>query len=742
MKQLLQSVSTGEAIVAEVPAPKAGYGQVLVRVSASLISAGTERTAVDFAEKNLLQKAMSRPDLVKQVLDKAKREGLLSTIDTVRNRLDTDLALGYSNAGTVIAVGDGVTEFKAGDRVACAGGGYASHAEIVRVPRNLVARIPDAGGREVPFEESAFTTVGAIALQALRLAEPQLGETVAVIGLGLIGLIAVQLAKASGCTVVGMDINPQRCALAERLGCDATATDAGQMNTIVETHSNARGADVVIITAATKSNAPVELAGEIARDRGRVVALGAVGLDIPRKHYYEKELFFQVSRSYGAGRYDPEYEEKGHDYPIGYVRWTEQRNMEAFLLMLAEGKVRVAPLITHRFPIDDGVKGYEIITGKTGEPFLGVVLTYPADASTATRIELRPAANLQAASDRVAVGMVGAGGFATGVLLPAMKKVPGIELVGVCTASGSTAHGVGKRLGFRFCATDQQQVLSDPTINTIVVATRHHLHARQVSAALRAGKNVFCEKPLCVNEQELAELAQLYTSLNPSPMLMVGFNRRFAPMALEMGRFAHKLGEPMMMHYRVNAGYIPLTHWTQDKEQGAGRIVGEACHFVDFLSFLTGSLVRTVQVAALPNHGRYNDDNVVAVLTYENGSVGTIAYTAAGDKTFPKERVEMFGSGAVAVLDDFRSLLITQNGKRKELKSHLRQDKGHRGEWEAIAEAMRKGEPSPISFEQIVNTTLTTFAIIRGIASGEAQTIDTAEFIAGAGKSRAATEGQ
>jgi predicted dehydrogenase len=741
MKQLLQSVSSGQAFVADVPTPKPGRGEVLVRVHASLISAGTEKTAVDFAEKNIIQKAMSRPDLVRQVVDKAKREGVLSTLDTVRNKLDTDLALGYSNAGTVLAVGDGVGDIKPGDRVACAGAGYASHAEIARVPRNLVALIPD-GTNPVTFDEASFTTVASIGMQGLRLAEPQLGETVAVIGLGLIGLLVVQMTKAAGCTVIGMDVNPERCRFAERLGCDATAQSPDQMKQLVIARSAARGADAIIITAATSSNGPVELAGELARPRGRVVVVGAVGLGLPRKPYYEKELVFRISCSYGPGRYDPEYEEKGHDYPIGFARWTENRNMEAVLRLIADGKLDVKSLITHRFPIDDATRGYDLISGKTGEPFLGVIIQYPNEPSLARRISLKEQATTAAAPDKVAVGMIGAGNFATGVLLPAMKKVPGVELVGLCTSTGATAHGVGSRLGFRYCTTDRDEILRDGAVNTVVIATRHTAHARQIAAAIESGKNVFCEKPLCVNEAELADLIRAYNNVGcrtlpqrggcaeTAPRLMVGFNRRFASMAIELGKFVRGLGEPIMVNYRVNAGFIPPEHWTQDPEQGAGRIIGEVCHFVDFCAFLTEKHVTSVQAANLPNGGQYRDDNLAASLQFEDGSVATITYVANGDKSLPKERVEVFGGGAAAILDDFRTLSLVKSGRSKTSSSKLRQDKGHLGEWQAFASALKSGGPAPISFESIVNTTLTTFKIIEASATRTTQAVDTQSFIA------------
>ncbi len=724
MKQLLQSVSGGGAAVADIPAPRAGRGELLVRVRASLVSAGTERIAVEFAGKNLLQKAIARPDLVRQLIARARRDGILSTAEVVRSRLDADLALGYSNAGMVIEVGEGIGDFRVGDRVACAGLGYASHAEIIRVPRNLAARLPSrSSGEEIDFEEAAFTTLGAIALQAIRLAQPQLGETVAVIGLGLVGVLTVQLLRAAGCSVIGMDLADDRCRLAEQLGCSAVASDASSMRSQIAAQTRGAGADAVIITAATASNAPVELAGEIARDRGRVVAVGAVALEIPRKPYYEKELSFYISRSYGPGRYDPEYEQRGHDYPIGYVRWTENRNLQAFLQLLAENRVDVRRLITHRFPIAQATGAYELISSKTSEPFLGVLITYPEDAPLVRRVDLRPVP-LRAAANRVSVGVIGAGTVANGVLLPAMRAAAGTELVGVCTMSGTSAHRAASRMGFRYCTTDEQEILGDPSINTVVIATRHNLHAPQVVAALNAGKHVFCEKPLCLSREELAGIARAHASA--SRLLMVGFNRRFAPLALKMRSAIAATSEPLLVHYRVNAGFLPSTHWTQTADEGGGRIVGEVCHFVDLISFLTDSTVASVNAAALPNGGRYSNDNVTMTLQMQNGSVATILYAANGDTAFPKERVEVFGGGRVAVLDNFRSLEIVSGGRRRVTRSRLYQDKGHRLEWDAFAAAVRGERTVPITFEQIVNTSLATFAIVEAMLSGTTQRVDSA----------------
>ena len=706
MKQMFQSVRTGESTIVEVPVPALVPGYVLVRNAASLVSAGTERMVIEFAEKSMIAKAKARPDLVRQVLDKARREGVLNTIDSVRSRLDQPLSLGYSSAGTVIAVGEGISDIKVGDRVACSGMNYASHAEVVAVPRMLATPMPGAVG----FEEAAFTTVGAIALHGIRLAEVKLGEVVAVIGLGLIGQLTVQMLKAAGCVVLGMDIDADRCKLASELGCDATAVSAQEFDSLVTARTAAQGADSVLITAAAAGNQPVELAGAIARAKAIVVAVGAVGTEIPRKGYYEKELDFRISRSYGPGRYDPEYEEKGHDYPISYVRWTESRNMGAFLQMVADGKIEIQKLITHRYPIEQATVAYDLITGKRSEKFMGVLVRYPEHVQPVRRIDLGDEA-AAVKTGVVRVGALGAGLFAGQVLLPAMKKAGGIEFGGVCTATGGSSQHIGAKFGFRYCTTDENEILKDASVNTVVIATRHNLHAAQVLAALRAGKHVFCEKPLCLKRDELAEI--MSAKLQPGAknlLLMVGYNRRFAPMAQELKTFFADAREPLAAHYRVNAGSIPSTHWVHDPETGGGRIVGEVCHFVDFLIYIAGSLPVSIFANALP-HGGNPPDSVSVNIAFANGAIGTITYISGGDKAFSKERVEVIGGGRVAVLDDFRTLEMVRNGRRKMIRSRMRQDKGHVGEWQALARAIIDGGVAPISLREIEAGMLATLAI-------------------------------
>jgi len=720
MKQVLQQARTGEVNVVEVPTPKLLPGCVLVRIAASLVSAGTERASSEFASKNLFQKAKARPDLVHEVLNKVRRDGIFSTLNAVNSRLDQPTALGYSSAGTVVGVGEGVADISVGDSVACAGAGYAVHAEFACVPRLLVAKIPSA---DVLLEEAAFTTVGAVALHGIRTAEAKLGDTVAVIGLGLLGQLTVQLLKAAGCKVIGFDLVEQRSALALQMGADAASASVLTFRELC-----GRGMDAVIITAETPSSDPVNLAGEIARDRAIVVAVGTVGMDIDRPIYYGKELDFRISRSYGPGRYDSAYEQKGRDYPIGYVRWTETRNMEAFLGLLEQRKLDLKSLITHRFPIDRAKSAYELITGKAGEASLGVLITYSEQAEQVHRLELVSHGATHASEKSVAVGMLGAGSFAISTLLPAMKQIARVKFVGLCSATGSHANHAAEKFGFQYCATEEEEILADPAVNTVVIATRHNLHANQVLAALAANKHVFCEKPLCLAEEDLGAIVSTFAKSSRCN-LMLGLNRRFAPMTVQMKDFVTKINEPLMLHYRINAGYIPADHWVNDPEQGGGRILGEVCHFVDLLTFFAGALPIEVQTRNVANSGQYSGENVAISLTFANGSLGTITYVASGDKSYSKERIEVFGGGAVAVLEDFRRLEFSRDGRKQIHKSRWRQDKGHRSEWEAFATALCDGKDSPIPFAEIVSTTLATIRAVDSHASGKSMAVDAAGFI-------------
>jgi predicted dehydrogenase len=712
MKQFLQYLKDGKAVVVDVPTPSVRPGTVLVRTAVSLVSAGTERTMADFAGKSLIGKAQSRPDLVRQVLDKARREGALTALEAAFTRLDKPMALGYSSAGVIVEVGAGMEGYKVGDRVACAGGNYAVHAEYGIIPKNLLTSIPDT----VDFESAAFTTLGAIAMHGFRLAHPQLGDRVAVIGLGLLGLLAAGITRAAGCEVLGIDLSPARIELGRQMGIHACSRANAEKSGAAFTRG--RGFDVVLICADTKSDDPITLAGSLARDRAEVIALGAVGLSIPRKLYYEKELHFQVSRSYGPGRYDPEYEEKGHDYPLGFVRWTEGRNLEAFVDLLASGKLDVHPLISHRFPIDQAPKAYELITGKLGQPFLGVLLTYSQDNAKAPdrKVVLRTSEG-KPAPGSISVGVLGAGNYGTAVFLPAVKQAGGASLTGIATANGVNAQHAASQYGFAYAASSEQEIWNDETINTVVLLTRHDQHARQVVTGLRSGRNVFCEKPLAIHPQELDEIGALLAEPG-TPILSAGFNRRFAPMAVQMKAFIDQRSEPLYAHYRVNAGYIPLNVWVQDPQVGGGRIIGEGCHFIDFLTFLVGSAPVRVSAQALPDQGRYRQDNVVLNFQFEDGSVGVVSYLANGDKSVSKERVEVFAGGRVAILNDYRSLETVADGRRTVTRSLLRQDKGHRRGWEAFLESIRKGGPAPIPYAHLIGVAQAAFAAVEAIESG------------------------
>jgi predicted dehydrogenase/threonine dehydrogenase-like Zn-dependent dehydrogenase len=702
MRQVLQFRRSGATRVVDVPAPLVPRGGLLVHNRCSLISPGTERMLVEAGGANLLNTARQRPDLVRQVVDKAMRDGVPATLETIRGRLDVAIPLGYSCAGVVVDVGEQVETFKKGDRVACAGAGQASHAEYVAVAKNLTVRVPD----EVSFEDAAFVTVGAIALHAARQAEVQLGETCVVIGLGLVGQLAVQLLKAAGCRVFGIDVAAEKVELAARLGADAACSRAeADLLERVREFSGGRGADAILITAATSSSDPIQLAPKLARDRAIVVAVGMVGMDVPRNAYYEKELQLRQSRSYGPGRYDRTYEEQGIDYPLGYVRWTERRNMQAFLELVAQGKVRPGQLVTHRLPIEQAEQAYRIVTGEVAEPYLGIVLEYPPqEAPPSARVEVRAARPVAAGTVRVSV--VGAGGFARSVLLPRLRTLD-VELRGVATASGPSAQQTAARFGFAFATTDWQQVLED--CDAILIATRHDLHAPVAAAALRAGKSVFLEKPMALSENDLDALIEAYRA--SGRVLQVGFNRRFAP---SYRWLEDAVRGPLVMNYRVNAGTVAADSWQLDPLQGGGRLIGEVCHMVDLLFDLVGAPVVTVNAQA----GGAGDD-VVLSLSFADSSVGTIVYASGGDRRLAKERLEVFGSGSAAVLDDFLRAQLHAGGRTRTFGGRFAsQDKGHAAELQAFVDAVRNGQPSPVDPEGSAHVTRVTFAAVESMRSG------------------------
>ncbi len=712
MKQLLQNLRTGEATVAEVPVPVVQPGRVLVRTAASLISAGTERALAELGQKGLLGKARERPELIGKVWEKVKTDGIVQAFEGVRDKLDQSHAVGYSAAGIVIETANDVTDFRVGDRVACAGTDYASHAEVISVPRNLCVRLPN----QLSFAEGAFGTVGAIALQGVRLAEPTLGESVVVIGLGLVGQLTVQLLTANGCRVFGIDIDEARIQLARASGAadGCVPEDAREK---VMAWSRGRGADACIIAAATTSNEPIELAGEISRLKGRVVAVGMVGMNVPRNVYYQRELTLKVSLSYGPGRHDPDYEERGHDYPVAYVRWTEGRNIEAFLDLLAAGRIDVKPLVTHRFSIEDAPRAYQLISGSADEKYLAVLLTYDTEREVSRRIENQSVAKKATAPGRVRVGLIGAGGYAQKVLLPNFKAA-GVEFCSIASASGVSARDVGTKFGFTRFLSDAQSIIDDVDANLIVIATRHGSHAELVRLGLEQGKHVFVEKPLALNDVELDSV--LEAAAHSEGQLMVGFNRRFSPLAARAKEFFANRQSPLSIVYRVNAGRIPREHWTQDAREGGGRIVGEVCHFIDLMQFFTGAAPKSVYAESVAGDigNAISEDSIFVTLQFDDGSNGVIAYLAEGDSSLAKEHIEIFCEGKTFVIEDFRSARLYADGREK--KETLRQqDKGQAEETRVACAVVTEGKPAPITLQELGATTRATFRIRDSLRTGQ-----------------------
>ncbi|MEN8148910.1 MAG: bi-domain-containing oxidoreductase [Planctomycetota bacterium] len=710
MKQVAQSLSGGRPRVLQVPEPALRPGGVLVTTRWSLISAGTERMIVDLAGKSLAGKARSRPDHVRKVLAKVRTDGLAATVNAVRARLKGDLPLGYSASGVVAAVGRGVEDLAVGQEVACAGAGHANHAEVVFVPRNLVVPVP----RGLSLREAATVTLGAVALQGVRRTEPVLGERIAVIGLGMLGLLTVQLLRSAGCHVFAFDLDPAKARLAKSLGAEvAMSPEDGDAEAAARSASGGHGLDAAVVTAASSTSEPAVLAGRLCRLGGRVTIVGAVGLDLPRGLYYDRELDLRVARSYGPGRYDPDYEEKGIDYPYAYVRFTEGRNMEEYLSLLARGDVEVDPLLTGEFGIEEGERAYDFLMGEEGTDAIGLLFSYPEEPSPARpaaergRVDLR---RRDPAEGGVGVGLVGAGAFARSVLLPALGRLPAFRPTGVVTATGLTAVATARDAGFAFATTDLDELLRDGETKAVLIATRHADHAGMAVAALEAGKDVFLEKPLAMSPRELDELSEAVAG--SGRLLQAGFNRRFAPhVELLRRRFAGRAG-PIHMLYRVNAGPIPAEHWTRDLAQGGGRIVGEVCHFVDLLLHLAGRPPVLVTAEGLPEEG------VSATIRFADGSVGTIVYAVSGDPVVGKERLEVFGDGRSGIVDNFRVATVASGGRRTKLRGAG--GKGHREQMRAFLEAVRTGGPSPVPYSQAAWSTRATFGILDSLAGGGA----------------------
>jgi polar amino acid transport system substrate-binding protein len=720
MKQVTHTLGSGAIEVHDVPVPSLTDSFVLVRTTVSVISAGTEKTKIDMGRKNLLQKARARPDLVRQVLQKLRTEGLGKTFQTVNTRLGAPNPLGYSSAGVAVAVGGLVDGIRPGDRVACGGAGYANHAEFAVVPKNLVVKIPPGVGND----EAAFATLGAIALQGVRLADPKLGETVLVLGLGLLGQITVQLLRANGCRVLGTDLDPALVALSERFGATGLPS-AADVETACRVLTGGHGVDAVLVCAGTSSNQPIELCGRVTREKGRVVVVGAVRMDIPREDFFKKEISIVISRSYGPGRYDPNYEENGQDYPLAYVRFSEQRNMATILSLVADGSLDLKSLITHRFALDKATDAYALIEGQRQEPYLGILLDYPhVDAlpggvPPAGRIEVR---SKPIDRTRIGVSLVGAGNYATATLLPVLRDDAGVELRGLMTASGRTAAGVAAQFGFRFCAAEFTEIVG-PDSDAVVIATRHNTHAGYVCQALRAGMHVYVEKPLATSIHELTEVGKDFVMAGDQ-QLMVGFNRRYAPLTLKVREHFAGVRSPKVINLRVNAGFIPAGHWIQDPASGGGRVIGEACHFIDLAAALAGSPPVSVHCFGAGNASApLLNDNVCMSLVFGDGSIANLAYTADGPKQLHKEYVEVIGGGRAAIIDDFREAVLYQGEEAPRRIRLAAQDKGQRAMLQAWIGGMRNGIPA-MDFGTLMAVSAAAVLAVESMTVGQPIDID------------------
>lgn len=713
MKQVTHTLKSGQIEVADVPVPSLSDRFVLVRTTASIISAGTEKTKIDMGRKSLLQKARARPDLVRQVMRKLRTEGLAKTFSTVNTRLAAPSPLGYSSAGVAVAVGGLVDGIRPGDRVACGGAGYANHAEFAVVPKNLVVKVPT----EVTNEEAAFATLGAIALQGVRLADPKLGETVLVLGLGLLGQITVQLLRANGCRVLGTDLDGSLVSMAERFG--ALGMPATGVEDACRELTAGHGVDAVLVCAGTTSNQPIELCGRITREKGRVVVVGAVRMDIPREDFFKKEISVVISRSYGPGRYDPDYEENGNDYPLGYVRFTEQRNMQTIIDLIAQRRLDVRSLITHRFALTDAVQAYSLIEGQKHEPYLGIVLGYgqAEDAPEANAPRL-PLVSTAVDRQRIGISAVGAGNYATASLLPVLQASTDVELRGLVTASGRTAAGVAKQFGFRFCASAFDEMLGDDT-DALLIATRHDTHSTYVCRALRAGKHVYVEKPLALSMDALADVACALAAAQ-GRQIMVGFNRRWAPLTQEVQRHFAAVRSPRVVNIRVNAGFIPPEHWSHDAAAGGGRLIGEACHFVDLASALVGAAPTEVHCVGVAKPGvpALLNDNVCISLRFGDGSVANITYAADGSKAMPKEQIEVFGGGRCAVIDDFKEAILYEGDTGSRRVRPGAQDKGQKAMLLAWIAGLRSGVPA-LPAETALAVSAATIGAVEAMSIGQ-----------------------
>lgn len=698
MKQIIQDMKSGQTMLEEVPVPQVKSGYVLIKTSRTLVSLGTERMLVEFGKANLIDKARQQPDKVKQVLDKIKTDGLQPTLEAVFNKLGQPLPLGYCNVGKIVAIGKGVTEFKVGDRVASNG----QHAEFVCVPKNLVAKVPD----NISDEEAAFTVIGSIGLQGIRLLNPQLGETVVVIGLGLIGLITAQLLKANGCKVIGIDFDEDKVQIARTKGIIGINPGKGTdpIKFVIE-ETEQIGADAILITASTKTNEVIHQAAEMSRKRGRIVLVGVIGLDIRRDDFYKKELSFQVSCSYGPGRYDDNYENKGIDYPLPFVRWTEKRNFETILQSISMGNLDVKSLITEEIELKD----YNQIYGdmrKHGS--IASIIKYPDDATIDTVIEVTPTTF---SASKGQIGIIGAGNFTSATMLPALKKAKA-NIRYIASAQGLSAKILAKKAGAQKATSNYKEILNDGEVDLVMITTRHNLHASMVIETLQAGKNAFVEKPLCLNKQELQEIISVYNQAHENNIsLTVGFNRRFSPFAQKMKALSGEGSKNIIA--TMNAGFIPPEVWVHDLEIGGGRIIGEACHFIDLCSYLANSKVIAVCMNSMGISPTENTDNVSILLKYENGSNAVINYFANGSKAYSKERIEVYSQEKTLILDNWRELRGYGFKGFSKMKGNM--DKGHNNQFTLLNERITKGGNELISFNSIVNTTKASFACIESL---------------------------
>lgn len=720
MRQILQSLKTGEIEIAVIPSPQVRAKHVLIQTRASMISAGTERMLVEFGKSNLLAKARAKPDKVRQVLEKFKTDGILPTLEAVFAKLDEPLPLGYCNVGRVLEVGAGVEGLKPGDRVVSNG----PHAEIVCVPKNLCAKIPD----NVTDEQATVTVLASIGLQGVRLLEPTLGERVVVVGLGLIGLLTVQLLVANGCAVLGVDLDPTRLALAERFGAVPVNVGAGGDPVgAAKAFSGGAGVDGVVITASAAGNQIIRQAAQMCRKRGRIVLVGVVGLDLDRADFYEKELSFQVSCSYGPGRYDAAYEEQGQDYPLGFVRWTEQRNFEAILSLLSSGKLDASPLVSKKFPIDEAKQAYGALTGDGG--ILGIVLEYQDVIPRTDTVQVRAFGGSIVkfgGASKVIGGLIGSGNFAQRTMLPALKRCP-IDLKMVASRGGVSAHQAAKKFGISVIASDYKRVLEDEQVNTVFITTRHDLHARMVLEALAAGKHVMVEKPLCLTIDELRAV-EAGAARHPNQLVHVGFNRRYAPHIQKAKSLLSGRTEPLTLAMTINAGVIPPSSWVHDPLMGGGRIVGEACHWIDLAAYLTGSPIRTVTARCLGEQLQgVREDKMSILLEHQDGSLSTLHYFGNGHAAHPKERIEIFGQGRVILVDNFRKL--EANGWPHVGTSRLfRQDKGHQDQFRLLCERILSGGQPLQTFAELENVTLASIAAVESARSGSSISLNSFSF--------------